>query len=273
MFKQILNLFGFDFEISSYRNPMDYLWIGLMFLGVMYLGWNFNFVPIDMFNPFGVLHYWVLDYVMTYCILMGYTLLFWTVARFFTTVSSKYFMEQMMENSMVFCVLSFYQTAFNWGAEMGLTKLTLGHTDALSLIRDGLVHIFLFELFWYTLHRYMHDNKFLWKLGHEYHHQWNKPDMLIGITNFSVDLIVEPIILMVSANAPYFLFPCNYYLGKLIDLAYMILAVFVHFDKFPFKYHVNHHYLVNKNFGSHIPIFDLLFDTYGYRRTAITGRK
>jgi len=36
----------------------------------------------------------------------------------------------------------------------------------------------------------------------------------------------------------------------------------VHHDKFPLKYHLQHHYLVVKNYGSHWPLFDVLFGTW-----------
>ena len=52
------------------------------------------------------------------------------------------------------------------------------------------------------------------------------------------------------------------YVRSVVGLLYMLLAVLVHWDFFPIRYHLNHHYHVTKNYGSHIPIFDWLFDTY-----------
>jgi sterol desaturase/sphingolipid hydroxylase (fatty acid hydroxylase superfamily) len=43
-----------------------------------------------------------------------------------------------------------------------------------------LLWILVFELSWYFQHRGMHDNKFLWKFGHEYHHQWRRPEHMMG---------------------------------------------------------------------------------------------
>ena len=48
-----------------------------------------------------------------------------------------------------------------------------------------------------------------------------------------------------------------------MGFCYMIFAVLVHWDHFTFsRYHLNHHYLVTKNYGSHWPIFDMFFNTY-----------
>ena len=44
----------------------------------------------------------------------------------------------------------------------------------------------------------------------------------------------------------------------------MVLAVFVHWDGFFLRMHNNHHYLVTKNYGSHWPLFDMMFGTYHY---------
>ena len=54
----------------------------------------------------------------------------------------------------------------------------------------------------YTQHRAMHDVKFLWEYGHQYHHQWKRTEHMIGITNFSFDAIVEGWVTMSSAFAP-----------------------------------------------------------------------
>lgn len=68
---------------------------------------------------------------------------------------------------------------------------------------------------------------------------------------------------MSSSFLGYVFFPANYYVGKVVSLGYMVLAVFAHWDGFDFsRYHINHHYLVTKNYGSHIPIFDIFFGTF-----------
>ena len=42
-----------------------------------------------------------------------------------------------------------------------------------------------------------------------------------------------------------------------------MLAVAAHWEgNETTRYHINHHYLVTKNYGSHIPMFDILFGTY-----------
>lgn len=109
----------------------------------------------------------------------------------------------------------------------------------------------------------MHEVKVLWDLGHEYHHGWNRPEHMIGITNFAFDHIVEFWVTMSSSFLGILIFPINFYAGKIVSLMYMVIAVFAHWDGWYFsRYHINHHYLVTKNYGSHIPIFDMMLGTY-----------
>ena len=90
---------------------------------------------------------------------------------------------------------------------------------------------------------------------------------MIGITNFAFDHIVEFWVTMSSSFLPVLLFPVNFYVGKIVSLFYMILAVLAHWDGFEAsRYHINHHYLVTKNYGSHIPIFDILLGTYQWEK-------
>jgi sterol desaturase/sphingolipid hydroxylase (fatty acid hydroxylase superfamily) len=60
------------------------------------------------------------------------------------------------------------------------------------------------------------------------------------------------------------LFPSNFYVSKAASLMYLVLAVLAHWDGFAMRYHLNHHYLVTKNYGSHVPVFDILFGTYAW---------
>lgn len=139
----------------------------------------------------------------------------------------------------------------------------MGNLDPFSIVRDTLLWMLCFEWAWYFQHRGMHDSKFLWKLGHSYHHSWNRPEHMIGITNFAFDHIVEFWVTMSSSFLGYLIFPSNFFVGKMASFIYMILAVFAHWEGFEAsRYHINHHYLVVKNYGSHIPIFDILFGTY-----------
>jgi len=110
----------------------------------------------------------------------------------------------------------------------------------------------------------MHDIKVLWTYGHAYHHKWRVPEHMIGVTNYSFDHVVETWVTMSSAMFPMVVFPGNFFITKFLSLAYMCYAVLVHWDGFGgfSKYHLNHHYLVVKNYGSHVPIFDILFGTY-----------
>lgn len=78
----------------------------------------------------------------------------------------------------------------------------------------------------------MHDNKFLWKWGHEYHHTWRKPEHMIGITNFAFDHIVEVWVTISSAALPTLFFPIHWWVMRGIGFVYMLLAVLVHWDGF-----------------------------------------
>ena len=120
----------------------------------------------------------------------------------------------------------------------------------------------------------MHDNKVLWTWGHQYHHGWKRPEHMIGVTNFAFDHLVEPWVTMSSSFVPTLLFPSHWIAVKVVSFAYMLFAVLVHWDAFHTvsAYHLNHHYLVTKNYGSHIPIFDMIFGTYQWAEYTPKGR-
>lgn len=133
----------------------------------------------------------------------------------------------------------------------------------LGLVRDVALWLLCFELTWYTQHRLAHDNKFLWVHGHAYHHQWKTPEQMIGVTNYAFDHIIEVWVTMSSSFIPLMLLPINFWVLRVVGFMYAILAVLVHWDGFVWsRYHLNHHYLIAHNFGSHIPIFDMFFNTY-----------
>ena len=68
---------------------------------------------------------------------------------------------------------------------------------------------------------------------------------------------------MLSAYIPVILTPIDFRVAKLMGFAYLVLALLVHHDQFTWsRYHQNHHYLVVKNYGSHIPMFDWYFNTW-----------
>lgn len=72
-------------------------------------------------------------------------------------------------------VLPLYQSVLNYCmTELAITKVTLSRTAPLQVILDMALWMFVFELMWYTQHRAMHDNYYLWKYGHEYHHGWRR---------------------------------------------------------------------------------------------------
>jgi sterol desaturase/sphingolipid hydroxylase (fatty acid hydroxylase superfamily) len=183
----------------------------------------------------------------------------------YPSTPSLHLAAQLKTISVNMVLLPAYQTLWDYFAVLGYTKQTTGNLSPLLLLRDGCLWVLVFEWAWYFQHRLMHDNKFLWTFGHSYHHTWKKPEHMIGITNFAFDHVVETWVTMSSSLLPVLLFPINFYWAKLLGFAYMIFAMLVHWDAFEFsRYHVNHHYLVTKNYGSHVPIFDMLFGTYAW---------
>lgn len=186
------------------------------------------------------------------------------IRRFDPNIPTKHVPDQL--KTIVFnllVVLPSYQCGLNYlMAEVGLSKVTPRRLSFPEILLDILAWMLVFELTWYVQHRAMHDNYYLWKYGHEYHHKWRKPEHMVGITNFAFDAVVEGWVTMSSSFAPIFFFPINYRVSVAIGLVYMVLAVLVHWDNFPLKYHLNHHYAVVKNYGSHVLLFDWLFGTY-----------
>ena len=183
---------------------------------------------------------------------------------------------QLRSVSVNMVLLGGIQVALDYLATLSFTKQYVDQDFPASLVslvtvRDCMLWMLGFELAWYTQHRAMHDNKFLWRIGHAYHHSWKKPEHMIGITNFAFDHIVEVFVTMSSSAFPTFIFPIDFRVAKIIGFSYMIIAVLVHWDFFPYRYHLNHHYLVTKNYGSHWPIFDILFGTYQWAPFAPSG--
>ena len=70
-------------------------------------------------------------------------------------------------------------------------ELTFDLNGVYVLARDWFLWMFLFELAWYFQHRLMHDVKPLWHYGHAYHHEFKRPEHMIGLTNFAFDHVEE----------------------------------------------------------------------------------
>lgn len=200
----------------------------------------------------------------------GMTAATWMAMRYLQPATpTTHLQAQLRSISVNMFLLTSSQTLLDIFAVHGYTKQymdpglpALSSIFSLHTLRDCLLWMLGFELAWYAQHRAMHDSKLLWRLGHAYHHSWKKPEHMIGITNFAFDHVVEVFVTMSSANLPLFLFPIDFRVGKILGFMYMIYAILVHWDFFPVRYHLNHHYLVTKNYGSHWPIFDMLFGTY-----------
>lgn len=258
------------------RNTSDYAWIVAMFGGLALVGekvWKERSSPEDlaaMHNAFNLLQFsqWYAPYVCfflaTGTVLCGLTLGLWKLMiHLKPTTSTKHLPEQLKVIVFNLCfVLPAYQVVWETLVLKGYTKVTMGRLDLQSVLIDCFLWMLVFELVWYAQHRLMHDNKTLWVWGHEYHHQWRKPEHMIGVTNFAFDAVVEGWVTMSTSMAPVLLFPINWYVRSTLGLLYMLLAVLVHWDFFPIRYHLDHHYYVVKNYGSHWPIFDMFFGTY-----------
>lgn len=198
--------------------------------------------------------------------LSGLTAATWRIIKHFDpNIPTTFFNEQMRAISVNMPLLAMMETLWGYLTVQRWTKITMhDEWSPLSVLLGVAGWMLIFELTWYTQHRLMHDNKVLWTYGHQYHHSWKRPEHMIGITNFAFDHVVEVWVTMSSSIASSFFFPINFYVKNVIGLGYMIFAVLVHWNKFPFRYHLNHHYKVVKNYGSHIPVFDMFFGTYHY---------
>jgi sterol desaturase/sphingolipid hydroxylase (fatty acid hydroxylase superfamily) len=264
------------------RRKTDYGWIALMFVALYYAGHRYfpgRTSPAEraaMHDALDVLAQAGLapggaGELRTYATFWAFTALALSSATYFLWVAmawglggtpTTHLSEQLKTIRVNFLILPAFQTLWDFLAVSGYTKVTMGNLSPGVLCRDCFLWMLMFELTWYVQHRAMHDNKFLWKYGHQYHHGWKRPEHMIGITNFAFDHVVEVWVTMSSAFVPVLFFPINFYAEKLIGFAYMMLAVLVHHDNFPLKYHLQHHYLVVKNYGSHWPLFDMLFGTW-----------
>eukprot|EP00937_MAST-01D_sp_MAST-1D-sp2_P004126 g4126.t1 len=278
-------------SISVKRNTSDYYVIALMYAALGYAGsaWprstaaeraHFYSFFCRYQTTFGVevgegdeLSVYGASYTVTVLALSLANVVLW---RLITTVQPgvprTHLAAQVRAIAGNMLILPLFQTAWDVLAVAGVTRQTTAHLAPSTIARDVLLWMLVFELTWYVQHRAMHDNYYLWKYGHAYHHTWRKPEHMIGVTNFAFDHVVEPFVTMSSSLVPLLLFPINFYVAKLLSFGYMLLAVFVHWDAFPMRYHLNHHYLVAANFGSHIPIFDMFFGTYHWANGASTPR-
>ena len=259
---------------TTIRRKTDILWCALIGLSFWAIGdqWAYSSeeeakIFLSLINVFGFesrVAAFASYYVVAVFALSSITAGLWFMMKWVhPNTPSTHLGAQMRDALTNFFLLATYQVAWDVLAIRGYTKQTLGDLQPYPLVRDVVLWQLAFELAWYTQHRLMHDVKPLWTYGHSYHHEWKKPEHMIGITNFAFDHIVEPFVTMSSSLFPILVFPCNFYVNKIMGFGYMIFAVLVHWDHFEFsRYHLNHHYLVTKNYGSHWPIFDILFGTY-----------
>lgn len=265
-------------QTNVVRRQTDYLWIAAFFLSFYVAGellwpraaYGSAAARAEMFhalNPLGltsVVAVYVTFLAVTVTSISGLTLGMWRVMQYLQPNTPTLHVSTQLRTIIVNLgiVLPVYQVVWEFLVIQGYTKVTMGRLDPVSVVLDSLLWMLGFELCWYTQHRAMHDNKFLWHYGHAYHHQWKKPEHMIGITNFAFDAAVEGWVTMSSSFIPMLLFPVNWYLRSVLGLGYMLFAVLVHWDFFPVRYHLNHHYYVVKNYGSHWPLFDMFFGTY-----------
>ena len=155
---------------------------------------------------------------------------------------STHFSDQMKAIQVNMFLLGLVQASWDYASsKYAFAKVKQDRLEPWTALGDMCLWMLCFELSWYTQHRLMHDVKFLWTHGHAYHHTWKRPEHMIGVTNFAFDHVVEVWVTMSSSFLGYLLFPANFYVGKAISLAYMILAILVHWDGFSgSRYHINH---------------------------------
>lgn len=250
------------------RNKSDYAVIAVMFAGCYVLGewasrgrtppaqaeqvWSwFSLIGWALGFEVGTTVHaaacWVGFYVITAGALFGSTLALWRVMKAIAPgTPTTYLNEQALCVATNFLLLPLYQVFWDWTNVQGWTKVSTERLEPLTVLADIAMWMLGFELAWYTQHRAMHDNKLLWEYGHKYHHGWKKPEHMIGVTNFAFDHVVETFVTMSSSYVPAMLFPCNFFVAKILSFLYMLYAVLVHWDYFHdiSAYHLNHHYLV-----------------------------
>jgi sterol desaturase/sphingolipid hydroxylase (fatty acid hydroxylase superfamily) len=264
----------------SNKKYIDYVWISTFYIflisisgfffttttkedcdKILYITNSFN---ISLENKYLI----YLTYYFTNIIVLKFVVCaIWNIIKY---VNYKYKIDTSVEiiNKQIkpvninIILLSLVETLWLYFILNGYTKVTIGNNNIYKFCSETTLWMLCFELTWYVQHRLMHENYFLWRYGHAYHHTWNKSKYLIGITNFARDHFVEVIITMISSFVPILLFPINYYNKIFISLVYLILSFLVHWDLFPYKYHSVHHFNKNYNYGTHIPIFDIFFNTY-----------
>jgi sterol desaturase/sphingolipid hydroxylase (fatty acid hydroxylase superfamily) len=260
------------------RKKSDYLWLAGFFATFVVTGEYFY--PerstlsdaqrlMEMCNPFKIeneMLMWAVWTLLTASVLGSLTVLVWCIFRVLDpeVTPATHFFQQLKDATINFFLLASMQTIFDYfSIYYRISKTTFGRDDLGSMVWGSILWVLPFEFAWYLQHRLMHDNKFLWTMGHSYHHQWKRPEHMIGITNFAFDHVIEVWVTMSSAFLPLVLYPQNFYSSRALMFAYMVFAVCVHWEGFQIsRYHINHHYLVTKNYGSHLPIFDIFFGTY-----------
>ena len=118
-----------------------------------------------------------------------------------------------------------YQVVWEYLILKGWTKVTSYRTSPQEILFDTFLWMLIFELTWYFQHRLMHDNKWLWTNGHEYHHQWKNPEHMIGVTNFAFDALVECWVTMSSSFLPLLIFPMNWYVRNIVGLRFSYIGI------------------------------------------------
>jgi len=188
------------------------------------------------------------------------------VIRYFNPsifLDKKNYNKQIKNVNIHILLLSFIETFMFQLTVNGYTKVHLEPNSLYLFLHDAVLWIVGFEMTLYLEHRIMHDNYYIWKYIHSYHHKANKRENLLGITLFYVNHF-EVFFTMSSAYVLTILFPINYYNKVAISLIYLILTFLSHWEMFPYKYHIIHHKNLMYNFGANVPIFDILFNTYRY---------
>ena len=163
---------------------------------------------------------------------------------------------------------------------INIEKVTNIYIDLLGFIPISFFYEIIFDLFYYTIHRILH-NKILYRLIHKSHHKHNHP---ISILTFYQEPIEWLLVTTVPNLIPLYLLPqISYFQFNLILVYKTALEIGGHcgkkvypttsFTQFPWlvKYlnielytedHDLHHSLNNCNYGKRFSLWDKVFNTY-----------
>ena len=136
-------------------------------------------------------------------------------------------------------------------------KFATTETDIIiNIIMFG-KHLLISELIFYTLHRFVHYNGFLYRMIHKQHHQ------NVDVVPFdSIDQnVLDTVIILISFHLPVLLIDESFLVFNMFNFVYTTAGILIHSDTF-IEHHYLHHKIVLCNYCYLVPIYDVLFGTY-----------